>query len=250
MNKTFDPKEFETKLYDKWKQKKYFSAHVNKDKKPFTIMMPPPNITGQLHIGHALTMTVQDSIIRYKRMRGYETLWLPGTDHASIATEVKIVDKMAEEGLTKEQVGRAEFLRRAFEWKDKYGGRIIEQLGRLGASCDWDRLAFTMDDNLSRAVRETFVRYYEKGWIYHGARIVNLCPHCKTAISDAEVEYETEEGSLWHIRYPAADGGEGIDRTASGCGGQRGGGRCGHCGRDHASRDAARGYGGSSESQG
>lgn len=210
MNKTFDPKEFETKLYDKWKQKKYFSAHVNKDKKPFTIMMPPPNITGQLHIGHALTMTVQDSIIRYKRMRGYETLWLPGTDHASIATEVKIVDKMAEEGLTKEQVGRAEFLRRAFEWKDKYGGRIIEQLGRLGASCDWDRLAFTMDDNLSRAVRETFVRYYEKGWIYHGARIVNLCPHCKTAISDAEVEYETEEGSLWHIRYPAADGGDGI----------------------------------------
>ena len=210
MNKTFDPKEFETKLYDKWKEKKYFSAHVNKDKKPFTIMMPPPNITGQLHIGHALTMTVQDSIIRYKRMRGYETLWLPGTDHASIATEVKIVDKMAEEGLTKEQVGREEFLRRAFEWKDKYGGRIIEQLGRLGASCDWDRLAFTMDKKLTRAVREAFVRYYEKGWIYHGARIVNLCPHCKTAISDAEVEYETEEGHLWHIRYPAADGSEGI----------------------------------------
>ena len=210
MNKTFDPKEFETKLYERWKEKKYFSARVNKDKKPFTIMMPPPNITGQLHIGHALTMTVQDSIVRYKRMRGYETLWLPGTDHASIATEVKIVDKMAEEGLTKEQVGREEFLRRAFEWKDKYGGRIVEQLGRLGASCDWDRLAFTMDERLTRAVREAFVRYYEKGWIYHGARIVNLCPHCKTAISDAEVEYETENGNLWHIRYPAADGGEGI----------------------------------------
>lgn len=210
MNKTFDPKEFETELYEHWKKKGYFSAHVDRSKTPFTIMMPPPNITGQLHIGHALTMTVQDSIVRYKRMRGFETLWLPGTDHASIATEVKIVDKMAEEGLTKEQVGREEFLRRAFEWKDKYGGRIIEQLGRLGASCDWDRLAFTMDKKLTRAVREAFVRYYEKGWIYHGARIVNLCPHCKTAISDAEVEYETEEGHLWHIRYPAADGGEGI----------------------------------------
>ena len=210
MDKTFDPSKFEKGLYEKWKSRGYFRARVNKDKKPFTIMMPPPNITGQLHIGHALTMTVQDSVIRYKRMRGYEALWLPGTDHASIATEVKIVEKMAEEGLTKEQVGREEFLRRAFEWKDKYGGRIIEQLGRLGASCDWDRLAFTMDDNLSRAVRETFVRYYEKGWIYHGARIVNLCPHCGTAISDAEVEYETEEGHLWHIRYPSADGGEGI----------------------------------------
>ena len=210
MNTTFDPKQFEKRLYDKWTEKKYFHAKVNKDKTPFTIMMPPPNITGQLHIGHALTMTVQDSIIRYKRMRGYETLWLPGTDHASIATEVKIIEKMAEEGLTKEQAGREEFLRRAFEWKEKFGGRIVEQLKYLGASCDWDRLAFTMDENLSRAVRETFVRYYEKGWIYHGARIVNQCPHCKTAISDAEVEYETEEGHLWHIRYPAADGGEGI----------------------------------------
>ena len=210
MNTTFDPKQFEKRLYKKWTDNGYFSARVNKDKKPFTIMMPPPNITGQLHIGHGLTMTVQDSIIRYKRMRGYETLWLPGTDHASIATEVKIIDKLAEEGTTKEELGREAFLKRAFEWKDQYGGRIVEQLKQLGASCDWDRLAFTMDDNLSRAVKETFVRYYEKGWIYHGARIVNQCPHCKTAISDAEVEYETEEGHLWHIRYPEADGGGGI----------------------------------------
>ncbi len=210
MDTTFDPKKFEKRLYSKWTDNKYFSAHPNKDKKPFTVMMPPPNITGQLHIGHALTMTVQDSIIRYKRMKGYETLWLPGTDHASIATEVKIIDKLAEEGLTKEQLGREGFLKRAFDWKDQYGGRIVEQLKQLGSSCDWSRLAFTMDDNLSRAVKETFVRYYEKGWIYHGARIVNQCPHCKTAISDAEVEYETEEGHLWHIRYPEADGGEGI----------------------------------------
>lgn len=210
MDTTFDPKRFEKRLYEKWTKNGYFSAHVNKDKKPFTIMMPPPNITGQLHIGHALTMTVQDSIIRYKRMRGYETLWLPGTDHASIATEVKIIDALAKEGTTKEELGREEFLRRAFAWKEKYGGRIVEQLKTLGASCDWDRLAFTMDENLSRAVKEAFVRYYEKGWIYHGARIVNQCPHCRTAISDAEVEYETEEGHLWHIRYPEADGGEGI----------------------------------------
>lgn len=210
MDTTFDPKRFEKRLYSKWKDNKYFSAHPNKDKKPFTVMMPPPNITGQLHIGHALTMTVQDSIIRYKRMKGYETLWLPGTDHASIATEVKIIDKLAEEGITKEQLGREGFLKRAFAWKEQYGGRIIKQLEQLGSSCDWDRLAFTMDDNLSRAVKETFVRYYEKGWIYHGARIVNQCPHCKTAISDAEVEYETEEGNLWHIRYPEVGGGEGI----------------------------------------
>ena len=210
MDTTFNPKSFEKRIYEKWTKNGYFKAKVNKEKQPFTIMMPPPNITGQLHIGHALTMTVQDSIIRYKRMKGFEALWLPGTDHASIATEVKIVDKMAEEGLTKEQLGREGFLERAFEWKKQYGGRIVEQLKQLGSSCDWDRLAFTMDDNLSRAVKETFVRYYEKGWIYHGARIVNLCPHCKTAISDAEVEYETEEGHLWHIRYPAEDGGEGI----------------------------------------
>lgn len=210
MDTKFDPKQFEKRLYDKWKSRGYFHARVNKDKKPFTIMMPPPNITGQLHIGHALTMTVQDSIVRYKRMKGYETLWLPGTDHASIATEVKIIEKLAEEGTTKEELGREEFLRRAFDWKDKYGGRIVKQLETLGSSCDWDRLAFTMDENLSRAVRETFVRYYEKGWIYHGARIINQCPHCRTAISDAEVEYETEEGHLWHIRYPEEGGGEGI----------------------------------------
>ena len=210
METTFDPKKFEKRLYDKWTDKKYFSAKVNKEKKPFTIMMPPPNITGQLHIGHALTMTVQDSIVRYKRMKGYETLWLPGTDHASIATEVKIIDKLAEEGVTKEELGREGFLKRAFEWKAQYGGRIVEQLKQLGSSCDWDRLAFTMDDNLSRAVKETFVRYYEKGWIYHGARIINQCPGCKTAISDAEVEYETEDGFFWHIRYPEENGGEGV----------------------------------------
>ena len=210
MDTTFDPKRFEKRLYKKWTDNKYFSAKVNKEKKPFTIMMPPPNITGQLHIGHALTMTVQDSIVRYKRMKGYETLWLPGTDHASIATEVKIIDKLTEEGVTKEELGREGFLKRAFEWKAQYGGRIVEQLKYLGSSCDWDRLAFTMDDNLSRAVKETFVRYYEKGWIYHGARIINQCPGCKTAISDAEVEYETEEGFFWHIRYPEENGGEGV----------------------------------------
>lgn len=210
MNTTYDPKQFEKKIYANWLDRKYFHADVKSDKKPFTIVMPPPNITGQLHIGHALDATLQDSIIRYKRMKGYNALWLPGTDHASIATEFKLVEKLASEGTTKEKIGRENFLKRAFEWKDQYGGRICTQLEFLGASCDWDRLAFTMDENLSKAVRETFVRYYEKGWMYRGARIVNLCPGCKTAISDAEVEYETEEGHLWHIRYPESGGGEGL----------------------------------------
>ena len=202
MNKTYDPKAFEERIYSKWLNKKYFHAAPNKNKKPFTIVIPPPNITGQLHIGHALDDTIQDSIIRYKRMKGYETLWLPGTDHASIATEVKIVEKMREEGLDKDSLGRDGFLRRAYEWKDQYGGRIVEQLKKMGFSCDWDRLAFTMDERCSRAVREVFVNYYNKGLIYRGDRIVNWCPKCGTAISDAEVEYETEAGKLWHFRYP------------------------------------------------
>ena len=204
MNKTYDPKAFEERIYSKWLNKKYFHAAPNKNKKPFTIVIPPPNITGQLHIGHALDDTIQDSIIRYKRMKGYEALWLPGTDHASIATEVKIVEKMREEGLDKDSLGRDGFLRRAYEWKDRYGGRIVEQLKKMGFSCDWDRLAFTMDERCSRAVREVFVKYYNKGLIYRGDRIVNWCPECGTAISDAEVEYETEAGKLWHFRYPIA----------------------------------------------
>lgn len=204
MNKTYDPKAFEERIYSKWLNKKYFHAAPNKNKKPFTIVIPPPNITGQLHIGHALDDTIQDSIIRYKRMKGYEALWLPGTDHASIATEVKIVEKMREEGLDKDSLGRDGFLRRAYEWKDRYGGRIVEQLKKMGFSCDWDRLAFTMDERCSRAVREVFVNYYNKGLIYRGDRIVNWCPKCGTAISDAEVEYETEAGKLWHFRYPIA----------------------------------------------
>ena len=206
MQKTYDPSQFESRIYKDWEAKNLFRANVNPDKKPFTIVMPPPNITGQLHIGHALDETLQDTLTRFKRMQGYETLWLPGTDHASIATEVKIVELMRkEEGLTKEEVGREGFLKRAWAWKDKYGGRIVEQLKRLGSSCDWSRLAFTMDDNLSRAVKETFVNLYNKGLIYRGAKIINWCPSCKTAISDAEVEYAEEASFLWHIDYPLKD---------------------------------------------
>ncbi len=206
MNKTYEPKDFEQRIYDKWTEKKYFSAKINKAKKPFTIVMPPPNITGQLHIGHALDCTLQDAIIRYKRMQGFEVLWLPGTDHASIATEVKIVEKMKEEGLTKDSLGRDGFLKRAFEWKEKFGGRIVEQQKRLGISCDWDRSAFTMDEKCSKAVKEAFVKMYDEGLIYQGDRIINWCPHCHTAISDAEVEYEAAQSHLWHIRYPLEDG--------------------------------------------
>ena len=202
MNKTYDPKSFEKRIYSKWLEKKYFSARPNPDKKPFTIVMPPPNITGQLHMGHALDGTVQDILTRYKRMKGFEALWLPGTDHASIATEVKIVEKMRKEGLTKEMIGRDGFMKRAYEWKAQYGGRIVEQLREMGYSCDWDRLAFTMDERCSKAVKEVFVRMYEEGLIYRGDRIINWCPCCKTAISDAEVEYETEKGHLWHLKYP------------------------------------------------
>ena len=208
MNKTYDPKSFEERIYKKWLDNKYFAAHPDPDKKPFTVVIPPPNITGQLHMGHALNDTIQDSIIRYKRMKGFEALWLPGTDHASIATEVKIVQKMREEGLSKDDVGRDGFLQRAYAWKEQYGGRIVEQLKKMGFSCDWDKLAFTMDERCSKAVREVFVNLYDKGLIYRGDRIINWCPECGTAISDAEVEYEAEEGHLWHLRYPVENSDE------------------------------------------
>ncbi len=209
--KTYDPKQVEEKLYKNWMEKDYFHAVVDHDKKPFTIVIPPPNITGQLHMGHALDNTMQDILIRMKRMQGYCALWLPGTDHASIATEAKIVEKMAEEGITKEDLGREGFLERAWEWKEQYGGRIVEQLKKLGSSCDWKRERFTMDEGLSKAVLEVFVRLYEKGLIYRGERIINWCPACKTSISDAEVEYEEKDGSFWHIRYPIADSNEFVE---------------------------------------
>ena len=202
IEKTYDPSKVEEKIYHRWMEKDYFHTEVDREKEPFCIVIPPPNITGQLHMGHALNNTLQDILTRFRRMQGYNALWLPGTDHASIATEVKIVEKMAEEGLTKEDVGREEFLKRAWEWKKQYGGRIVEQLKKLGSSCDWKRERFTMDEGLSRAVLEVFVRLYEKGLIYRGERIINWCPCCGTSISDAEVEYEEKEGSFWHIKYP------------------------------------------------
>ena len=209
MNKNYNPKDFEQRIYKEWEEKKYFEAHPNDKKLPYTIVMPPPNITGQLHIGHALNQTLQDAIIRFKRMQGYETLWLPGTDHASIATEVKIVEKiLAEEGKTKQDLGREEFLRRAWDWKNAYGNRICEQIKRLGSSCDWSKLSFTMDDRCSKAVIEVFVKLYEKGLIYRGSRIINWCPCCKTALSDAEVEYSDEESFFWHLRYKVKDSDE------------------------------------------
>lgn len=207
MQKTYNPSEFETAIYESWVANGYFKAKVDPDKVPFTVVMPPPNITGQLHIGHALDETLQDTIVRFKRMQGYETLWLPGTDHASIATEVKIVEIMRkEESLTKEQVGREGFMQRAWAWKEKYGGRIVEQLKRLGCSCDWSRLSFTMDERCSKAVNEVFVNLYNKGLIYQGSKIINWCPSCKTALSDAEVEYEEEASYFWYIAYPLKDG--------------------------------------------
>ncbi len=204
--KQYDPKEVEDRIYKQWLDGKYFHAKCEKDKKTFTIVIPPPNITGQLHMGHALDNTLQDILIRFKRMQGYDTLWVPGTDHASIATEAKIVEKMKSEGVTKEDVGREGFLERAWAWKKQYGGRIIEQLKKLGSSCDWDRERFTLDEGCSDAVKEVFVRLYNKGLIYRGERIINWCPHCKTSISDAEVEYEEQAGHFWHLRYPFADG--------------------------------------------
>ena len=204
--KNFEPQSFENEIYAEWENRGYFRPEVDKNKTPFSIVIPPPNITGQLHMGHALNNTIQDIIIRHKRMQGYSTLWLPGTDHASIATEVKIVEKLREEGLDKETIGREEFLKRAYEWKETYGGKIVKQLRRLGSSCDWSREAFTMDKRCSKAVREVFVNLYRKGLIYQGSRIINWCPHCETALSDAEVEYDEKAGFLWHIRYPYADG--------------------------------------------
>ena len=206
MPKTYNPSEFESEIYKEWEQNGYFKAEVDAKILPFTIVIPPPNITGQLHMGHALDETLQDTLIRFKRMQGYSALWLPGTDHASIATEVKIVEQMAKEGITKKDIGREGFLERAWAWKEKYGGRIIEQLKTLGSSCDWSRLAFTMDERCSKAVKEVFVNLYEKGLIYRGDRIINWCPDCKTALSDAEVDYVEEDSNLWHIKYPLADG--------------------------------------------
>ena len=203
LEKNYNPSEIEDRLYHKWLEKKYFHAEVNRDKKPFTIVMPPPNITGKLHMGHALDNTMQDIIIRFKRMQGYEALWIPGTDHASISTEVKVTNALKEEGIDKHELGREGFLKRTWEWKKEYGGTITSQLKKIGSSCDWDRERFTMDEGCSKAVQEVFIKLYEKGLIYKGSRIVNWCPVCNTSISDAEVEHEEQAGHFWHINYPA-----------------------------------------------
>ena len=200
--KTYDPKGLEERLYEKWMEKGYFHATVNTDKKPFTIVMPPPNVTGQLHMGHALDNTMQDILTRYKRMQGYEALWQPGTDHAAIATEVKVIEKLKEQGIDKDEIGREEFLKHAWEWKEEYGGKIINQLKKLGSSADWSRERFTMDEGCTKAVEEAFFRLYEKGYIYKGSRIINWCPVCQTSISDAEVEHAEHSGNFWHIKYP------------------------------------------------
>ncbi|MEE0930569.1 MAG: valine--tRNA ligase, partial [Acutalibacteraceae bacterium] len=209
--KSYNPKEVEDRIYDFWVKENYFHSEIDKEKKPYTIVMPPPNITGQLHMGHALDNTLQDILIRYKRMQGYCTLWLPGTDHASIATEAKIVEAMRKEGLSKEDLGREKFLERAWQWKKEYGGRICDQLKKMGSSCDWQRERFTMDEGCNKAVKEVFVNLYNKGLIYRGERIINWCPHCLTSISDAEVEYEDQAGHFWHLRYQLADGSGYID---------------------------------------
>ena len=206
--KTYEPQEVEDRIYRFWEEGGYFHAEAHPDKKPYTIVMPPPNITGQLHMGHALDETLQDILIRWRRMQGYEALWVPGTDHASIATEAKIVEAMAKEGLTKEDLGREGFLERAWAWKETYAGRIEQQLKKLGSSCDWERERFTLDEGCSKAVLEVFVRLYEKGLIYRGERIINWCPHCKTSISDAEVEFEEKDAFFYHLRYPIEGTGE------------------------------------------
>lgn len=204
--KQYDPKEVEDRIYSSWIDGDYFHAKLDLNKKPYTIVIPPPNITGQLHMGHALDNTLQDILIRYRRMQGFDALWIPGTDHASIATEAKIVEAMAKEGITKDDLGRDKFIERAWQWKEQFGGRIVEQLKKLGSSCDWERERFTLDEGCSKAVNEVFVRLYEKGLIYQGERIINWCPHCLTSISDAEVDYEEKDGSFWHLRYPITDG--------------------------------------------
>ncbi|MEG0839002.1 MAG: valine--tRNA ligase [Hydrogenoanaerobacterium sp.] len=211
LEKIYDPKQVEDKTYKFWLDGGYFHAKVNPDKKPFTIVIPPPNVTGQLHMGHALDETLQDILIRWKRMQGYEALWMPGTDHAAIATEAKIVAALKEEGTSKDELGRERFMERAWQWKEKYEERIVQQLMKLGSSCDWERKRFTMDEGCSQAVKEVFLKLYEKGLIYRGERIINWCPHCKTSLSDAEVEYEEKAGSFWHIRYPLADGGGSLE---------------------------------------
>ena len=204
--KTYDPVAIEERTYSKWMGRKYFHAEADRSRKPFTIVIPPPNVTGKLHMGHALDETLQDILIRYKRMQGYNALWIPGTDHASISTEVKVTNQLREEGIDKRELGREGFLKRAWQWKEEYGGAIINQLKKLGCSCDWDRERFTMDEGCSEAVLEVFVRLYEKGYIYKGARIINWCPVCQTSISDAEVEHEEQAGHFWHINYPITDG--------------------------------------------
>ena len=209
--KTYNPKDFEDRIYQMWEEKGAFRAERDPDKKPFTIVMPPPNITGQLHMGHALDQTLQDVLTRFKRLQGYSALWLPGSDHASIATEVKVVEKLRQdEGLEKEDIGREEFLKRAWDWKRIYGGKITKQCRKLGDSCDWSRERFTMDEGCNRAVNHFFVKLYEKGYIYRGNRLINWCPKCGTSLSDAEVEHEDKNGKYWYFRYPAADGGEGV----------------------------------------
>ena len=202
LEKTYNPKEIEPKLYDKWCENKYFHAEVDRSRKPFTTVMPPPNITGKLHMGHALDNTLQDILIRYKRMQGYNTLWIPGTDHAAISTEVKVTNQLKEEGIDKKELGREKFLERTWQWKEEYAGTIEGQLKKLGVSCDWDRERFTMDEGCSKAVEEVFISLYEKGYIYKGSRIINWCPVCKTSLSDAEVEHEEQDGHFWHIKYP------------------------------------------------
>lgn len=202
LEKTYDPSQIEDRLYRKWEEKKYFHAEVDRSKKAFTIVMPPPNVTGQLHMGHALDNTMQDILIRFKRMQGYSALWQPGTDHAAIATEVKVTEKLKEQGIDKKEIGREEFLKHAWAWKEEYGNRIVSQLKKMGSSADWDRERFTMDEGCSKAVKEVFVRLYEKGYIYKGSRIINWCPVCKTSISDAEVIHEEQDGYFWHINYP------------------------------------------------
>ena len=209
--KQYAPQGAEDRIYQNWCDKGYFHTQIDRSKKPFTIVMPPPNVTGQLHMGHAMDETWQDILTRYKRMQGYAALWVPGTDHASIATEAKVVAKMREEGLTKEMVGRDGFLERAWDWKNTYGNRIVSQLKKLSCSCDWERERFTMDEGCSDAVKEVFVRLYDKGLIYRGNRMVNWCPHCNTSISDAEVEYEAKEGSFWHLLYKVKETGETLE---------------------------------------
>ncbi len=201
----YEPKNFEEEIYKNWEEKGYFKPDSDRTKVPYTIVIPPPNITGKLHMGHALDNTIQDILIRYKRMQGFNTLWVPGTDHAAIATEAKIVAKMKEVGITKEDIGRDGFLERAWDWKREYGGTIINQLKKLGCSCDWSRERFTMDEGLSKAVEYVFIKLYEKGLIYKGKKMINWCPNCNTSISDAEVEYEEEPTHLWHIRYKVKD---------------------------------------------